>query len=505
MYLDQMPWGQGPVIEITAAVEGASYTPLSAGSWRPMGDMRTHTWGALMTSSADMSIHTTPARRPCVSSDRRDGDAAPQLLWSVCRQEEHADCDAQPSPSLLKGRGDEPLHWSMLHDSSPEQKECGRSDQLPPRKSYTPAQTPRVRVTTPSGATKRVSVKRGDGDGSIGLAFVRRKGRAGPLHISWIVPGGSAEKTGQIKVGDAILEIDGQSVVELDLERAVGLFRGAPGSDLCLLIQCYPQGSANVCDSELEGLSRSAIHSSECVRGSGENVLQDLHVASWRLTPITPEFSDACVGKSSSPDRHEQTLGDWHLWKSSQTDHDISINASSQDSASYGHTEELMVFSPAERTPSPNPTKLKTTAGMAYMTDPLRAISEQSIVSQEHSQSFPSRSSDSTSSEEDSESHGFRAVSAIASCVADAGFRDERYQKNDVGLGEVRRAPAFAYQWDGCNADAQAPNQNQSQSDSGNVWDTARKHAALIDTEMDVTKCSCFGTHFLIVKSPALR
>ena len=500
---------KGPVVEITAAVEGASYTPLSAGIWRPMGDMRTNTWAgiagrAFKTSSADISIHTTPARRRGVSSARRDGNAAPQLLWRVCHQAEHADCDEQPSPSLLNGCGDEPLHWSTLHHSSPELKECGRSNQLPPQKSYTPAQTPRVQVIAPSGATKRVSVKRGDGDGSVGLAFVRRKGRAGPLHISWIVPGGSAEKTGQIKVGDAILEIDGQSVVELDLERAVCLFRGAPGSNLCLLIQCYPQGSAHVCDSELEGLSRSAIHGRECVRGSGENVLQDLRFASWRLTPITPEFSDACVGKSSSPDRHEQTL-DQSAKTSTNANHlvDLSMNASSQDGASYWHTEESMASSPAE---SPNPAKPKTTAGMAYMTDPLRALSEQSIASQEHSGSLPSKSSDSTSSEEDSESHRFRAVSATASsCVADAGFRDERYQEDEVGPGEVRHALAFAYQWDRCHAEAQAPNENRSQSDMGNVWDTARKHAALSDTEMDVTKCSCFGTHFLIVKSPALR
>ncbi|MGB1599717.1 MAG: hypothetical protein ACPIOQ_43615, partial [Promethearchaeia archaeon] len=106
---------KGAVVEITAAVEGASYTPLSAGIWRPMGDMRTNTWAgiagrALKTSSADISIHTTPARRRGVSSARRDGNAAPQLLWRVCHQAEHADCDAQPSPSLLNGRGDEPLH-----------------------------------------------------------------------------------------------------------------------------------------------------------------------------------------------------------------------------------------------------------------------------------------------------------------------------------------------------------------------------------------------------------
>ena len=51
-----------------------------------------------------------------------------------------------------------------------------------------------------------------------------------PYIVNDIDPSGSAAQDGRVRVGDALLELDGKSTSGLNMEHIIPLVRGKPGS-----------------------------------------------------------------------------------------------------------------------------------------------------------------------------------------------------------------------------------------------------------------------------------
>ncbi len=74
-------------------------------------------------------------------------------------------------------------------------------------------------------------------DGSVGLSFLRSGGAsAGPFEVTRLVPQSAAERSRAVEVGDHFRAVDGRDVTALDDAAVAGLFRGAPGTTLKLLL-----------------------------------------------------------------------------------------------------------------------------------------------------------------------------------------------------------------------------------------------------------------------------
>jgi len=91
-------------------------------------------------------------------------------------------------------------------------------------------------------------------DGSVGVRFLRSGGAtAGPFEVTSLVPQGAAERSGAVEVGDHFRAVNGRDVTALDDAAVAGLFRGAPGTTLTLLL-C--DGPASLHKRASEGTSR---------------------------------------------------------------------------------------------------------------------------------------------------------------------------------------------------------------------------------------------------------
>jgi ankyrin repeat protein len=74
-------------------------------------------------------------------------------------------------------------------------------------------------------------------DGTVGLRFLRSGGAtAGPFQVTRLVPQGAAERSGAVEVGEHFRAVNGWDVTALDDAAVAGLFRGAPGTTLTLLL-----------------------------------------------------------------------------------------------------------------------------------------------------------------------------------------------------------------------------------------------------------------------------
>lgn len=69
----------------------------------------------------------------------------------------------------------------------------------------------------------------------VGISFKRNSD--GSIRIDGLIKGGPAEKSGQIKVGDTLLEIDGQKVAGESFERVMGLMQNSKGINVVILLQ----------------------------------------------------------------------------------------------------------------------------------------------------------------------------------------------------------------------------------------------------------------------------
>lgn len=90
------------------------------------------------------------------------------------------------------------------------------------------------------GSVRTVTVEKGkEGLGlSIkGGAESGANGSAAPVVISKVIPGLPAAQTGQLFVGDKILEVNGSSVYGLSHEEVVKLLRDASGANVILVVQ----------------------------------------------------------------------------------------------------------------------------------------------------------------------------------------------------------------------------------------------------------------------------
>ena len=83
--------------------------------------------------------------------------------------------------------------------------------------------------------------------GKVGLIFFRDEGiTSGPWHIWEIVRNSPADNLGCFRVGDAILAVDGTSVLNLGLQETAGLFAGLPNSRVTVLLQADQDMNAKV-------------------------------------------------------------------------------------------------------------------------------------------------------------------------------------------------------------------------------------------------------------------
>ena len=74
--------------------------------------------------------------------------------------------------------------------------------------------------------------------GMVGFDFFRNDGlTSGPCHIWHITPNSPADESGCFKVGDAIFEIDGESVLNLGMQEIRSLMSGLPNSRMTVLLQ----------------------------------------------------------------------------------------------------------------------------------------------------------------------------------------------------------------------------------------------------------------------------
>ncbi len=74
-------------------------------------------------------------------------------------------------------------------------------------------------------------------DGSVGVRFLRSGGAtAAPFEVTRLVPQGTDEQSGAVEIGDHFRAVNGRDVTALDDAAVAGLFRGAPGTTLTLLL-----------------------------------------------------------------------------------------------------------------------------------------------------------------------------------------------------------------------------------------------------------------------------
>ena len=91
-------------------------------------------------------------------------------------------------------------------------------------------------IAAPAHSIHSVEMLRSD-KGTVGLKIIRSEGvNSGPWHILDIARNSPAEKAG-CRIGDAILAIDGQSVLNLGQQETASLLPGLPNSSVKLLLQ----------------------------------------------------------------------------------------------------------------------------------------------------------------------------------------------------------------------------------------------------------------------------
>jgi len=73
-------------------------------------------------------------------------------------------------------------------------------------------------------------------DRQVGLYFTTFPEGAQVVHL---VEGGSAQKSGQIRIGDMILSINGKSTAEQNVDSIRGMLNGAPGTQVVLVIRVF--------------------------------------------------------------------------------------------------------------------------------------------------------------------------------------------------------------------------------------------------------------------------
>jgi hypothetical protein len=117
-------------------------------------------------------------------------------------------------------------------------------------------------------------------DGTVGLRFLRSGGAtAGPFEVTRLVPQGAAERSGAVEVGEYFRAVNGWDVTALDDAAVAGLFRGAPGTTLTLLL-CDGPASLNKRASEHLASEANLKEIEELEGGEYGQKRSALHIAS---------------------------------------------------------------------------------------------------------------------------------------------------------------------------------------------------------------------------------
>ena len=97
--------------------------------------------------------------------------------------------------------------------------------------------TRHLKSLTPGTSLQTVTLNRSH-EGTVGLRFSRKDAETnGPFLILEILPGSAAEKCGCFRINNRILQIDGHSVLNVDVKDAAALLKGAPLSSVAVTIQ----------------------------------------------------------------------------------------------------------------------------------------------------------------------------------------------------------------------------------------------------------------------------
>ncbi|MBA3817177.1 MAG: PDZ domain-containing protein, partial [Parachlamydiaceae bacterium] len=70
-----------------------------------------------------------------------------------------------------------------------------------------------------------------------GIGLLLQQSRDGSFLVSQLIEGGAALKSGQIRLGDKILEINGQSTQKMALDNVMGLLQGKVGAKIALAVE----------------------------------------------------------------------------------------------------------------------------------------------------------------------------------------------------------------------------------------------------------------------------
>ncbi|XP_019644606.1 PREDICTED: tyrosine-protein phosphatase non-receptor type 13-like [Branchiostoma belcheri] len=204
-----------------------------------------------------------------------------------------------------------PLTDSSTENESPEHgppsqlytPECDTDDRFPDNSfldngfldnhfsdTNTPIQSPKP----PVSGVLRLELEKPSG-GGLGFSLVGgEKGGSTGIFIKTITPGSVADKDGRVKVGDRLLQINGESLIGLSHSKAVAILRKAKGNVQLAVSRASPsRPSSRFNEKQAERMSETELLQHLVKRDSTPMLLRDEQDGSKRATPVTDKAKQA--------------------------------------------------------------------------------------------------------------------------------------------------------------------------------------------------------------------
>ncbi|XP_078576215.1 tyrosine-protein phosphatase non-receptor type 13-like isoform X2 [Branchiostoma floridae x Branchiostoma japonicum] len=192
-----------------------------------------------------------------------------------------------------------PLSDSSTENESPEHgppsqlytPECDTDDRFPDDRyldnhfpdTNTPLQAPKP----PVSGVIRLELEKPSG-GGLGFSLVGgEKGGSTGIFIKTVTPGSVADKDGRVKVGDRLLQINGESLIGLSHSKAVAILRKAKGTVQLAVSRAPPsRPNSRFNEKQAERMSEAELLHHLVKRDSTPMLLKD-EEGSKRATPVT--------------------------------------------------------------------------------------------------------------------------------------------------------------------------------------------------------------------------
>ncbi|XP_035670217.1 tyrosine-protein phosphatase non-receptor type 13-like [Branchiostoma floridae] len=203
-----------------------------------------------------------------------------------------------------------PLSDSSTENESPEHgppsqlytPECDTDDRFPDDRyldnhfpdTNTPLQAPKP----PVSGVIRLELEKPSG-GGLGFSLVGgEKGGSTGIFIKTVTPGSVADKDGRVKVGDRLLQINGESLIGLSHSKAVAILRKAKGTVQLAVSRAPPsRPNSRFNEKQAERMSEAELLHHLVKRDSTPMLLKD-EEGSKRATPVTDKEEESEAIKS---------------------------------------------------------------------------------------------------------------------------------------------------------------------------------------------------------------